>query len=58
MNIRTKLSESASEQLIAIMHHMNHEKTNHTLNVIIGNLYKQLFNEVNTHDRNATTESQ
>lgn len=40
--IRTHLSERASEELLAIMQHYNFTNTNHTLNVMVGELYKSL----------------
>lgn len=40
--IRTNLSERASEELLAIMEHYNFTSTNHSLNVIVGQLFKSL----------------
>lgn len=42
MRIKTHLSERASTELLAIMQHYDFTNTNHTLNVMIGQLYKSL----------------
>jgi hypothetical protein len=51
--MRTHLSERASKELIEIMQHYGFNSTNHTLNVMIGNLYKTItpkpINEVNNN---------
>lgn len=51
--MRTHLSDRASKELIEIMQHYGYSSTNHTLNVMIGNLYKSLnpipTKEVNTN---------
>lgn len=47
--MRTHLSERASKELLEIMKHYGFTSTNHTLNVVIGNLYKTL--NLNTPDK-------
>lgn len=42
MRIKTQLSERASEELLAIMTFYNFTSTNHTMNVMVGQLYKSL----------------
>jgi len=42
MRIKTHLSERASDELLAIMKHYNFTNTNHTLNVMVGELFKSL----------------
>lgn len=42
MRIKTQLSERASEELLAIMKFYNFTSTNHTMNVMVGQLYKSL----------------
>lgn len=54
MRIRTHLSERASEELLAVMEHYHFNSTNHTLNVMIAELYKSLnlkpVNEVKNNE--------
>lgn len=54
MRIKTQLSERASEELLAIMKFYNFTSTNHTMNVMVGQLYKSLnltpIKEENTNE--------
>ncbi len=54
--MRTHLSERASRELIQIMEHYGFNSTNHTLNIMIGNLYKALNLKPNNEVKNNAIE--
>ncbi|WP_439887740.1 hypothetical protein ACSX1C_00315 [Pseudomonas sp. MBLB4123] len=60
--MRIKLNDASSEKLLRIMEHYKFTNTNHSLNVIIGNLHQALFennhkNPIKEVDINAAKEN-
>lgn len=56
--MRTHLNDRSKDELIAVMQALGFNSTNHTLNVIITQAYKQIVlnsqREVNTNDHSST----
>lgn len=57
--MRTHLNDRSKDELIAVMQALGFTSTNHTLNVIITQAYKQYVlhthnSEVNTNDHSST----
>ena len=56
--MRTHLNDRSKDELIAVMQPLGFTSTNHTLNVIITQAYKQIVlnsqREVNTNDHSST----
>jgi hypothetical protein len=54
--MRTHLNERSKDELIAVMQALGFTSTNHTLNVIITQAYKQIV--LNTHNSEVNTNEQ